>query len=165
MSSKWSLPVVFVTFVMLGTWGTTPQAGAIFNLQIGPPIAGGEGMGALKLNKKAVFVVRSQCCDVGSVRITASAEGFVNGVRQSIPLNLTPVHAEQGVFAVTQAWPDDGNWVVQLNGECARTKRSASVLVPVNKSGFVRDKVVVLYEAATKQRVEALLTALARVQS
>ena len=164
MSLRRSLAIVVGAFVMIAT-GITPYAGAIFHLQVGPPIAAGDGMGFLKMNKKAVFVVRSQCCDFTSVGITGSAEGIVNGVRRSIPLTLTPVNAAQGVYAITQEWPDAGHWVVQLNGECASTKRSASVLVPVHKSGYVRDKIEVLYETAKRERVEALLTALARVQS
>ena len=134
-------------------------AGTMFRLEIGPPIAAGTGTPVTKqLKKNVVFVVRPLVCDnVAAVQITGTAEGLVNGVRQSVALSLFPVNEAQGVYAVQQQWSDVGRWVVQLNGTCPNPKASASTLVPMNGSTFIREKTLVLREPATRQQVEALL--------
>src|SRR5688500_15974363 len=114
MSLKRLFPFAVGTFAVL-VMVTSLQAGAIFRLEIGPPIAAGSAMGVLKSSKKVVLVVRPLCCDVTSVRITGSAEGMVNGVRQSVPLRLIPVRPAEGVYAVAQEWPADGHWILRLN--------------------------------------------------
>ena len=134
-------------------------AGTMFRLEVGPPIAAGTGTPVTQqFKKKIVLVVRPRVCDdVAKVQITGTAEGVVNGARQSVALNLMPVDPAQGVYAVLQQWPDEGNWVLQLNGSCSSPKASASTLVPMNKSTFIREKTKVLHEPATRQQLEALL--------
>src|SRR6266496_3447327 len=106
-------------------------AGTMFRLQVGPPVAAGTGTQVTQqFKKKIVLVVRPRVCDdVAKVQITGTAEGMVNGARQSIALNLMPVDPAQGVHAVLQQWPDEGHWVLQLNGSCPSPKSSASTLV------------------------------------
>jgi hypothetical protein len=58
---------------------------------------------------------------------------------------------------VLQQWPEQGRWVLQLNGSCPRPKASASTLVPMNGYTFIREKTKVLVEPATRQQLEALL--------
>jgi hypothetical protein len=134
-------------------------AGTMFRLEVGPPIAAGTGTQVTQqFKKKIVLVVRPRVCDeVAKVQITGTAEGTVNGARQSVVLNLLPVDPAQGVYAVVQQWPEEGNWVLQLNGSCSSPKASASTLVPMNKSTFIREKTKVLREPATRQQLEALL--------
>jgi hypothetical protein len=142
-------------------------AGTMFRLEIGPPIAAGTGATTTpKLKKSVVLVVRPRVCDnPAAVQITGTAEGLVNGVRQSLPLDLIAVNPAEGVYAVQRQWPDNGQWVLQLNGSCPSPKASASTLVPMNKSTFVREKTEVLREPATRQQVESALAALVRSQS
>jgi hypothetical protein len=134
-------------------------AGTMFRLEIGPPIAAGAGTSTTpQFKKKAVLVVRPILCDnPASVQITGTAEGSVNGVRQSVPLSLMPVNAAEGIYAVSREWPDTGRWMVQLNGSCPSPKASASTLVPMNGSAFIREKTEVLREPATRQQVETAL--------
>lgn len=128
-----------------------------FRLEVGPAVAGG----ATTKMKNVVLVVRPQVCeDPSNVRITGTAEGQVNGARQSVGLKLVPVDATRGIYAVQQQWSDDGKWVVQLNGSCSQPKASASTIVPVTKTGFIREKTQVLTETATKTQVDAALAAL-----
>ena len=47
--------------------------------------------------------------------MTATAVGVVNGERRSIPLELNPL-GEPGAFALSQQWPKEGKWVIQLVG-------------------------------------------------
>ena len=142
-------------------------AGTMFRLEIGPPIAAGTGSTTTpQFKKKVLLVVRPQVCDnPAAVQITGTAEGLVNGMRQSLPLNLIPVNSAEGVYAVQQQWPDNGQWVLQLNGSCPSPKASASTLVPMNRNTFIREKTEVLREPATRQQVEAALAALVRSQS
>jgi len=142
-------------------------AGTMFRLEIGPPIAAGTGATTTpKLKKSVVLVVRPRVCDnPATVQITGTAEGLVNGMRQSLPLDLIAVNPAEGVYAVQQQWPDKGQWVLQLNGSCPSPKASASTLVPMNKSTFVREKTEVLREPATRQQIESALAALVRSQS
>ena len=159
----------FQSFVTVGTFTllitSTALAGTSFRLEIGPPVAAGTGA-KIKDFKKVVLVVRPLVCDKpGAVTITGTAEGVVNGARQSIPLNLVTLEAEQGIHAVPQQWPSEGQWLLQLNGSCPSPKASASTIVPLSKSGFVREKTQVLREPATKTQVEAALADLVRSQS
>jgi hypothetical protein len=134
-------------------------AGTMFRLEIGPPIAAGTGTPTTKQFKnKVVLVVRPLVCDNPStVQITGTAEGLVNGMRQSLPLELTPVNPAQGIYAVQRQWPENGHWVLQLNGTCPNPKAAASTLVPMNGFTFIREKTQVLREPATRQQLEALL--------
>jgi len=141
-------------------------AGTMFRLEIGPPIAAGTGTTIPQFKKKVVLVVRPLVCDnPAAVQITGTAEGLVNGTRQSLPLTLVAVKPAEGIYAVQQQWPDNGQWVLQLNGSCPSPKASASTLVPMKGFTFIREKTEVLREPATRQQVEAALTALIRSQS
>ena len=142
-------------------------AGTMFRLEIGPPIAAGTGTTTTpQFKKKVVLVVRPRVCDnPAAVQITGTAEGLVNGMRQSLPLTVLPVNQAEGVYAIQQQWPDNGQWVLQLNGSCPSPKASASTLVPMKGFTFIREKTEVLREPATRQQVEAVLAALARSQS
>jgi hypothetical protein len=129
-------------------------AGTSFRLEIGPAVA---DTSAGKV-KNAVLLVRPQlCADPASVRITASAEGIVNGARQSVPLKLVALPTP-GVHAVQRQWPD-GRWVLHLSGTCPEPEAAASTIVPLTGTGnaFSRPKTQVLREPATKAQVEAAL--------
>lgn len=64
---------------------------------------------------------------------------MVNGKRQEIPLKLLPL-SQPGMFALTQQWPKEGRWVIELhakeslNGEPAYTH----ALVPAGPQGVDR---------------------------
>jgi hypothetical protein len=147
----------------------TAHAGTSFRLEIGPPIAAGVAKTKdLRKNdaKKIVFAVRAVvCADLENVQIAGTAEGLVNGVRQSRPVALSAVDRAEGVYAVYQQWPDEGAWVLHLKGSCSKPRAEASTLVAVNKGTFIREKSEVLREPATKKQVEIAVAALARSQS
>ncbi len=149
-----------IALMALASAAPVPQAAAAdpsFHLEVGPAVAGG----ATTKMKNTVLVVRPQACDDPSrVEITGTAEGQVNGARQSMPLKLVTVDANRGIYAVQQQWPDNGQWVLQLNGSCAKPKASASTIVPVTKTSFIREKTQVLVAPATPPQVDAALAAL-----
>lgn len=83
-----------------------------FYLQLGNPEANPE---ARKAN--AVLVIKATGChDPALAKLTARAIGVVDGKRQTIPLNVVKL-SEVGAFALTQQWPKQGKWVIQLEGK------------------------------------------------
>ena len=49
-----------------------------------------------------------------AVPLTGTAEGVVDGVRQSVPLRFKAT-GQPGVFAVNQSWPSEGAWVLAIS--------------------------------------------------
>ena len=84
---------------------------------------------------------------------------MVNGVRQSVRLNLVSLPAP-GVHALSRQWPDDGQWVLHLNGTCPATGAASSTIVPLTRNGFDRSKTQVLRDTAKPAQVEVVLRAL-----
>ena len=130
-------------------------AGLAFRLDIGPAVA---DRSAGKL-KKAVFLVRPLACDdPTAVVMTGTAEGIVNGVRQSVPLELVTLQTP-GVHAIQRQWPD-GQWVIALTGTCPGREATASAIVPLAPTGqFVRAKAKFSQYASTAADIEAALQA------
>ncbi len=82
-----------------------------FYLQVGNPEASSE---AVKAN--AVLTIKATGChQPETAQITATAIGVVNGKRQEIPLKVTAL-SEPGMFALTQQWPVEGKWVIDVTG-------------------------------------------------
>ena len=138
------------------------SAGTMFRLEVGPPVAAGTDY----KQKNAVLAVRALVCeDLHAVRVTGTAEGMVSGARQSVPLRLIPMANSPGVFVVQQQWPAQGQWVLHLSGTCPASKAEASTIVPMRRSAFIREKIQVLVEPATRQQIEAALADLVAVTS
>ena len=145
---------------------TAAMDGAMFRLEIRPPIAAGNLKDLKKTDKKAVLAVRARVCnDLANVQIAGTAEGLVNGARQSVPLTLTEINRAEAVSVVLYQWPENGAWVLHLKGSCSSPKAEASTLVPMSKGSFIRERTEVLGEPATKKQIEDTLGALARSQS
>ena len=45
--------------------------------------------------------------------VTGTAEGFVNGERQSVKLQFTET-AREGVYALKRMWPNEGTWTLVI---------------------------------------------------
>ena len=85
--------------------------------------------------KGAVLIVRTFGCHTpADAAITATAEGLVNGKRQSMNLELTP--AATGVYAIRKQWASEGAWVVTVSG--AYNGMTSSLLVELGPNGSVR---------------------------
>ena len=64
----------------------------------------------------AVLTIKAAGChDPATAKVVATAIGMVNGQRREIPLKLVPL-SEPGSFALSQQWPTEGRWVIQLVG-------------------------------------------------
>lgn len=87
--------------------------------------------------KNAQLLVRAVGChEPAKADISASAEGVVNGKRQSIKLKMRPVAA--GAYAIERQWPSSGTWAIAITGSYRGQIRSA--LVEVGKDGGVATK-------------------------
>src|ERR1051325_1809143 len=76
--------------------------------------------------KDAVVLVRPYGChQPEDAKVTVTAEGIVNGKRQSIAVQLTK--ATKGVYEVKQQWPAAGAWVLNISVDDLGTVRSALV--------------------------------------
>lgn len=84
--------------------------------------------------KDAVLVARTYGChQPADARLSATAEGLVNGARKSVALELRSIGS--GVYAIKQQWASEGTWVLTLTG--AYNGMTSSVLVELGPNGKV----------------------------
>lgn len=84
--------------------------------------------------KDVVLIARTYGChQPADAKLSASAEGFVDGNRKSLPLELRSIGS--GVYAIKQQWPSQGTWVLALSG--AYNGMISSVLVELGPNGRV----------------------------
>jgi hypothetical protein len=149
---------MFMLVVAAVAFAAQALAGVTFRLDIGPAVA---DTSAGKV-KNAVLLVRPLACDdPASVVMTGTAEGIVNGARQSVALKLQRLPTP-GVHAVSRQWPD-GDWVLNLTATCPGRDATASAVVPLRgPSGFVRAKAQFFDHSATVATIEASLKGVAQ---
>lgn len=126
-----------------------------FVLQIGKPSANPEAQA-----KNAVLVVRGySCAEPEKTKVTGTADGIVNGKRESVALKLMPLSG-QSTYAVAKQWPSEGRWVLSFTMTNPHMgQQSAMVKVDggtVDWAGITR-----LSHAPTKEDVAALDTPVA----
>ena len=129
-------------------------AGA-FVIILGKPSANPEA-----LAKRAVLVVQGYACAAPEKTVvTATAEGMVNGKRQTIPLKLLPL-ASQNTYALTRQWPDEGKWAVSIvEHNPAYGDRLTSALVKVDGDAVEWASVRRFASVPSAQNIEAALNA------
>lgn len=127
---------------------------ADLSITIGSPIA----VGALRKVAGATLAVRlDHCTDASQARLSAVAEGIVNGARRNVELKTQGAAQQPGAFVVIQDWPPEGQWLVRLNATCGAAK--AGALVPFSRSAFQRDSAKFFTRFVTPAEVEAALKA------
>jgi len=142
-----------LTILMALSIGLMAQAQE-FALQVGPPIAGNA-----QPAKSSLLVVRpGGCSDPAAAKITATAEGIVDGARRSVPLTLMPM-STPGVHAVPKDWAKSGIWIVNLVGSCAGKTAGAIVAIGPGAT-YRRDSVKQLAHPASAAEIDASLKAL-----
>ncbi len=101
--------------------------------------------------KDAVLVVRPYGCHVPTdAALTVTAEGLVNGKRQSLPVKIRPMST--GVFAIDRQWPSEGTWVLAITGEYRGITSSALVKLGANGDVQVAGKNGKLLDVQIVQR-------------
>ncbi|MEK6322010.1 MAG: hypothetical protein AABN33_10035 [Acidobacteriota bacterium] len=84
--------------------------------------------------KDIVLIARTYGChQPADAKLSATAEGFVNGKRKSLPLELRSIGS--GVYGIKQQWPSEGTWVLALTG--AYNGMTSSVLVELGPNGNI----------------------------
>lgn len=86
-----------------------------------------------RANRDALLLVHAAMREaVPTARdLTGTAEGIVNGQRQSVALHLDAT-SEPGVFAVRRQWPTEGAWMLKIT-----LAKSTTALVSLDRSGAV----------------------------
>ena len=144
-----TLTKIFLTTSMVGA----PLIAGALRVEISDPAGNAEAVAM-----KAVLVARTTACHSPEKSVvTATAEGLVNGKRQSIPLKLTAL-SSPGTFAVTEQWPHRGAWVVKLVATNPDYKSYATGAIARVTGGSVDTKSVQNYfRAPAAQDVKAAL--------
>ncbi|MFQ5572412.1 MAG: hypothetical protein ACE5G0_22285 [Rhodothermales bacterium] len=84
-----------------------------------------------------VLLVRTYGCNQpAKAKVSGTAEGMVDGKRQSVPLKLKAV--AKGVYSIEQQWADEGTWVLAFTG--TYRGRVTSTLVTLGTNGKVAMK-------------------------
>ncbi len=123
-------------------------AGALM-LEIGNPASNPEA-----LRDHAVLVARITACHSPEKTIvSASAEGVLNGVRQSTPLKVISL-STAGQFALTREWPKGGTWAIRIVATNPDYKDYAtSVVVPIHNDAVQLSAAKHYFHAATDAEV------------
>lgn len=118
-----------LSLVLIMIWAAVALAGGFWITVEAPPSpSNGEF-------KEAVAVVRALGChNPSDAAMSATAEGLVNGRRQSMPIRLTAM--SKGVYAIKPQWPSQGVWVLAITGEY--NGHTSSVLVELGSGGKVQ---------------------------
>ena len=121
-----------------------------FWLQLGNPEANPAAgkMGAV------VIVKAVGCHDPATAKVTATAVGVVNGERRTIPLELKPL-GEPGAYSLSQQWPKEGKWVIQLVGR--NDEQFTNTLIGAGPGGIDRLHAKADMRAFAASDVDAML--------
>lgn len=132
----------------LGLGSAVALSGGGFWISLNNPAASSDPQA-----KGSLVMVRSEgCADPGKSVITGTAEGLVNGRRQSVPLKLVPL-SQPGVYVVKREWPEEGAWVLTLVGTYMGHNRTA--LVRIGPDGFERKSIKMFPRLLTKEELES----------
>lgn len=129
-------------------------------LSLAPLLAGGFWVEAGNASaeakaKGAVMVVRAVGCgQPANATLRATAEGVVDGKRQTLPVTLEPL-STPGAYAVKRSWPEGGKWVVAVLGEYEG--HFTSNIVPITDNGIDRKQAKLASRKFTPEEVEASL--------
>ena len=121
-----------------------------FWLQLGNPEASAE---ARQVN--AVVTIKAVGChNPAAAKVTAVAIGDMNGQRRTIPLELKPL-SEPGAYALSQQWPREGKWVIQLVGR--NSDQFTNSLIAAGPAGLDRLHAKADMKQFARSDVDALL--------
>ncbi len=125
-----------------------------FYLTLGSPDANPE---ARKLN--AVLTLKATGChEPEKAVLTATATGIVDGQRKVIPVTVTKIggDATMGMFAITQQWPKEGKWVIDVEARSV-IDQFTNVLVAAGPNGIDRDHARWNLKPFTSKDVDSML--------
>ena len=125
--SKVTFATILFTALLMLADATSVFAGG-FQLAVEAPDAGKTSL------KDAALIVRTfGCFQPADANVTVTAEGIINGRRQSLPVELRG--DDKGVYSIRQQWPAEGKWVLVLTG--AMHGMTSTVFVELGEKGKV----------------------------
>src|SRR3990172_4501213 len=87
------------------------------------------------LTKGALLMMQPIGCHGPGASVAARAEGLVNGVRKSIPLQLSAVPGVEDTYMVKREWPSEGAWVLLFTAK--KDGMRADALVSLDRKGSI----------------------------
>ena len=96
------------------------------------------------------------CQQPASARVTAWAEGLVDGKRQTLPLKINKT-AEVGVFQFARNWPEQGEWVIRVR---IGGSQGAVSLTALDEKGAIRTNRLI-FDGDGKQQCDDILAQIA----
>ena len=108
--------------------------------------------------KHAVLVTRvTACTSPGKTEVSAVAEGFIDGKRQTVPLRVMALRTP-GTFAVAKEWPDKGTWAIKMTATNPEYKNySFCALVPFKNNNVQPAEVKRYFREPTGAEIDAML--------
>ena len=132
--NRYSFNGVKVTFAtvlfaaLLAVAGVTSVLAGGFQLTVEAPDAGQTNL------KDAALIVRTfGCHQPADASVTVTAEGILDGRRQSLPVELKA--DAKGVYGIRQQWPAEGKWVLVLTG--TYNGMTSTIFVELGEKGRV----------------------------
>jgi hypothetical protein len=104
-----------------------------------------------------VLVAAEGCHNAAAAKISATAEGLVNGKRQSVLLDLTPL--SEGVYAVRRQWPGAGAWILAV--KATHLGRSVGAVIEIDRNGAARLSAKPFEQSISTDEIEAALEKMA----
>jgi hypothetical protein len=138
-------------FAMLAVALIIPAFAGGFWITFGNPEASPEA----KSKNAALIVKPTGCHNPQQALVTGTAEGLVNGKRQSIALKLIPL-SDPGTYVVQKTWPSEGTWVLSFTAAEGESRTGA--IAVASNVGFTRKGAQFMPHAPTKDEVEAAIS-------
>ena len=108
---------------------------------------------AASIPDAVVIVAAEGCHNAADAAISATAEGLINGKRQSVLLELTPM--SKGVYAVRRQWPGAGAWILAIKG--TYLGRSVGAVIEIDRNGEARLSAEPFEQSISSDEIEAAL--------
>ncbi len=128
-----------------------PLLGGGFYLELGSPSASSD----LKAKGAVVLARFTGCHEPEKAVLTATAEGVVQGKRQTVVLQPVAL-STPGLYAISRTWPAEGKWVLRLEGRYPAVGVT-STLVKVTGDSFERKGAIMKPGMADLDALEAML--------
>jgi hypothetical protein len=122
-----------------------------FWLQLGNPEASAEA----RQNNAVVIIKTVGCHHPETAQVSANAIGMVDGKRQTIALKVIPL-SEPGTFVLSQQWPRNGRWVIQVVGK--NGEQFTNTLISAGPQGLDRLHALSNIRPFQDRDVDALLS-------
>jgi hypothetical protein len=146
----------FRTLLLTAAFAALPIFAGGLTLQVDKPSSNREAMA-----KNAIVAAHITAChSPEKTLVTATAEGIVNGQRQTIPLKVIPL-SQPGSFVIARQWPSNGEWAVKMIATNPDYKNYAtSLVVPIKGNTANGASSKVFYRAASEDEVNSVLNTL-----